>query len=252
MSAVNDTETERVLARVAKMLRLANDAAASEGERNNALRMAHATLQKHNLSLAEAEERAGTGAAPAETRIHRSVELRGTWTRRVANAVAYLLYCRCLYLRVGRVQRLYFVGRESNVRTCIMMVEYLVNSIKREARAAYKRDTGMMLMPASVAARLGVSASGFERSFAKGAANSISLRCAKLRDEAENGPSNSRALVLYQSEDQLNQHYLDKMGVEKRTAKNRERYPGYGYRQGYEYGDSIPLNKQVEHKETKQ
>jgi len=41
------------------MLRLANDAGASEGERHNAMRMAHATLAKHNLDLASVESAPG-------------------------------------------------------------------------------------------------------------------------------------------------------------------------------------------------
>ena len=52
-----EEDKARALARVRKMLALANDAAATEGERENALRMAHATLAKYNLELAEAVER---------------------------------------------------------------------------------------------------------------------------------------------------------------------------------------------------
>lgn len=61
-------EQARVLARVRKMMALANDdAAASDGERDNALRMAHATLLKHNLTMAAAEE-AGATAEEARER----------------------------------------------------------------------------------------------------------------------------------------------------------------------------------------
>ena len=42
-----------ILDRVKKMLAIANDSAASEGECDNALRMAHNTLAKHNLDMAD-------------------------------------------------------------------------------------------------------------------------------------------------------------------------------------------------------
>ena len=51
---MSDDERNKILARVRKLLNLANNAAATEGERDNAMRMAHATLAKYNLSLAEA------------------------------------------------------------------------------------------------------------------------------------------------------------------------------------------------------
>lgn len=51
----NDSEKIKILGRIRKMLALANNEGASEGERDNALRMAHATLAKYNLDMAEVE-----------------------------------------------------------------------------------------------------------------------------------------------------------------------------------------------------
>jgi hypothetical protein len=62
---MSEFDREKVLARVKKMMTLATDAGASEGERENALRMAHATLAKYNLTMSEAE---ATGKKSEEAR----------------------------------------------------------------------------------------------------------------------------------------------------------------------------------------
>ena len=74
---------DKGLERVKKMLTLANDAGATEGERDNALRMAHATLAKHNLTLSEAE---AAGSTPEEKRCDGAIETRNMpWARRTAH-----------------------------------------------------------------------------------------------------------------------------------------------------------------------
>jgi hypothetical protein len=42
-----------ILEKVKKLLALANDKGATEGERDNALRMAHGMLAKHNLDMSD-------------------------------------------------------------------------------------------------------------------------------------------------------------------------------------------------------
>lgn len=46
---------DKIINRIKKMLALANDAAAAEGERDNAMRMAYNLLAKHNLTMATVE-----------------------------------------------------------------------------------------------------------------------------------------------------------------------------------------------------
>lgn len=70
---MTNEDKERILSRVRKMLRLANDAGATEGKRDNAMRMAHATLAKYNLDIAQAEE---SGVVGADDRGETEVRLR--------------------------------------------------------------------------------------------------------------------------------------------------------------------------------
>ncbi len=49
------TDNEKVLDKVRKLLALANNEAASEGERDNAMRMAHKLLTMHQLEMADVD-----------------------------------------------------------------------------------------------------------------------------------------------------------------------------------------------------
>ena len=62
------TPHEKIMARVKKMLTLAYDKGATEGERDNALRMAHKYLAKYNLDIAEVEA-SGDKKAKGEPRV---------------------------------------------------------------------------------------------------------------------------------------------------------------------------------------
>ena len=128
---INESDTERILARVAKMLALANDAGATEGERDNALRMAHATLAKYGLSLAEAEAK---GSAPEAKRTRTNLKTRKeVWVAWLASAVADLFFCRSYFMADSRNKTYFFIGREANAVTAAEMLAYLVSSIFKEA-----------------------------------------------------------------------------------------------------------------------
>jgi hypothetical protein len=136
-----DFDREKVLARVKKMMTLANDAGASEGERENALRMAHATLAKYNLTMSEAE---ASGKKAEEARGAEHMTGRDyPWMRTTAHAVAKLFFCEYFYILIGggKVKH-FFVGRESNVFTAQGMTTYVIDSIDREAQRTAKARTG--------------------------------------------------------------------------------------------------------------
>lgn len=56
---------DKIINRVKKMMALANDPAASDGERENALRMSYAILAKYNLDMTDVE---GKPTGPQEAR----------------------------------------------------------------------------------------------------------------------------------------------------------------------------------------
>lgn len=237
---MEDFNKERVLSRIKKMLALANDAAASEGERDNALRMAHATLAKYNLSMAQVD---ATGGA-TEDRVAGNFELREyAWMRSVAHAIGELFFCIMFYQKTQvKHARYTFVGKESNAQTAVEMTRFILNSIDREGIRQARNIPGES------------SRGNYWRSFCKGAAARVYQRCQDLIRAAQNQTAENTApgtaLVLasvYQSERQANEIVLrDKLGIHLRTRTSRQQRPGLdGFMAGQAYGDRIQLNKQI-------
>lgn len=224
---------DRVLDRVRKMMALVNDAGASEGERDNAMRMAHATLAKYNLSMAEAEAH---GKQEKEKRGPADIKSRSRpWIRSVMQAVAHLFFCEYFYTARGNDQWNYFVGKESNVITAIEIAKYVVDSIVREGGAKQ---------------RAGGYDGAWRVSFSKGAAFRVTSRCRALRADQENatrGTGTSLVLAdLYTQEQSANEKYIsDVMGQKLVVKGSRTKAPGHGFHEGAEFGDKVGLHRQV-------
>lgn len=232
-----DENTQRALERVRKMLALANDAAATEGERDNALRMAHATLAKYNLSLAEA-------SSTPNDRGQGVLSLRSPpWARTVANAVATLFFCEYFFIKIRGDQRVkhFFIGRLANTTTAMELTAFVIKSIQNESG---KR-------------RRVLGADGkWQTAFIKGAAHKVYFRCQELRQQAEDASRMEavpgRSLVLasvYATELSANQDWLAKAGWKIKYGNPRQESissSSYGgYVAGTEYGAGISLNRQV-------
>lgn len=237
---MEDFNKEHVLSRIKKMLALANDAAASEGERDNALRMAHATLAKYNLSMAQVN---ATGSL-TEDRVVGDFELREyAWMRSVAHAIGELFFCIMFYQKTQvKHARYTFVGKDSNARTAVEMTRFILSSIDRESIRQARNIPGES------------PRGNYWRSFCKGAAARVYQRCQELIHAAQNQTAENAtpgtALVLasvYQSERQANEIVLrDKLGIHLRTRTSRQQRPGFdGFMAGQAYGDRLQLNKQI-------
>ncbi len=239
-AATNGNDQARALERVRKMLALANDAGASEGERDNALRMAHATLAKHNLSLVDVDNRTGS-----EKRVDLGLEtLCWPWMRTTAHGVAELFFCKYFFVRTRKnYVKHYFVGRLSNATTASELSQYVIDSIAKEAVRA-KRDAVY-------------AGPDFVVSFCKGAAHKVNLRCTELRAEAERASqmaptvsATGTSLVLasvYKTELAANSNYLkDVLKVKLKSSSSRERSSSSdAYYRGAAFGASVSLNRQV-------
>lgn len=228
---------EKVLARVRKMMALANDAAATEGERDNAIRMAHATLAKYNLSMAEADK---AGVPTEEARVNDAVVGKDfPWMRTTTQAIAKLFFCEHFFVRMsgGKVKH-YFVGKESNVFTAKSMSEYIISSIDREARARSLLVTGS-------------SNGNYWRSFCKGAADVIWTRCMEIRSKAEAAPKvPGTSLVLasvYAIENKANEDYIARqMGLKLKMGNTRQRNTSAdAHAAGVDFGSKVSLNTQI-------
>lgn len=240
MKLESTNDKDRALERVRKMLTLANDAGASEGERDNALRMAHATLAKHNLSLVDVGSATG-----GEKRVDLGLEtLCWPWMRTTAHGIAELFFCKYFFVRTKKnYVKHYFVGLMSNATTASELSQYVIDSIAKEAARA-KRGTPY-------------AGSDFVVSFCKGAAHKVYHRCAELRAAAEAASQATptvtaagTALVLasvYKRELDANSDYLrDVLKIKLHSPATRERSASSaGYHAGAAFGARVSLNRQV-------
>ena len=223
-------DLDRVMARIRKMLALTNDAAATEGERDTAMRMVQATLAKHNLDLANVE---ASGGAAGEARHEDKLEVRGSpWVRRVAHGVGKLFFCKYYYQKGrGKSDTHCFVGRLSNTQTAKEMLPWLVKALRAEAYRLAPKD------------------GAFRTTFLKAAAQRIFDRCEALIKEpvAEAVPGTAVVLAsYYRTEMDANLAFLKDQGTKLSTKISRERHVGLaGYAEGTAFGSSINLSRQL-------
>lgn len=224
-----------IVEKVRKLLNLANDSSASEGERDNALRMAHAFLAKHNLTMSTVE---ASGAEPTEERLRQDSEFYGRpWARTVAKAVGELFFCEYFISTSYKKNMVYhcFVGKESNVITSLEMSKYLVDSIRKEA-SRRQREMGETV--------------SWRRSFATGAAARIRARVADIKkaSQFQIEPSSCTGLILasvYTMESAANQSFIQSSGTKLTLINSTTKPAGSGFSEGHEFGGKLSLNRQL-------
>jgi hypothetical protein len=233
---MTDLEREKILSRVRKMMNLANNAGASEGERDNAMRMAHATLAKYNLEMAQVEATTHK-QTEGEKRVETEAVFYGRpWARNVAHSAAELCFCSYLYVagrRAGQTKHC-FIGRTSNAVTASELARYLVESINKEARRHQREHV--------------LGNEGY-RAFAWGAATTIRRRVKEIRAAAEKpAEATGQALILYVADEEkankalIVQLYGPKLGSGR---SGRGFYDANSNAAGRAFGETVSLNRQV-------
>lgn len=226
-------EQERIISRVKKLIALANDAGASEGERDNALRMAHATLGKYNLSMSQVNEHGIERGSDC-------IMENSKWAIHVASAVGKLFFCNYFYSNYRQYAgapwtiKHSFVGQTANVATAKLMALYVVDSIKKEA---IKRGGDA----AAIA------------SFQTGAAYCISRRCTEIINSGKMADSDGTAgtaVVLashYKTEAMRNAEFMRKIGIRLGAAEHivNTLSNADAYYAGRDFANGISLNAQV-------
>lgn len=228
-----------VIARIRKMLALAADSGASEGERDNAMRMAHTAMAKYNLAIAEVEASAPDAKDPAiEARVEETISFStALWAQIVAVEIGKLT--ACLYVQGGRrtasgrpVKTHNFIGRAANATTAGYLAQYLVRSIEREGRArAYEESRSATWVYA----------------FGTGAAQRIGERVRELIASRE-GFTESKALVLADwrnKENEANRAHLRATCPTARQVTKNFSVDADGHARGRTYAEGLSLNQQL-------
>lgn len=258
-----NAEMEKVLNRVKKMLNLANNSAATEGERDNALRMAHAALAKYNLSMADVEAAGNTLDNDPRVKEEFDHDANTDWTRRAAGGVGKLFFC--FYYRqkyAGGTAKHVFVGKSLNVLTATYMTEYVINSIKREAEKAVKLHYGEAKLN-NILDKFGfnddnsstipeASKGAWQLAFCIAAADKVAERCKQLADSAaqqraEGSTGTSLVLAsLYKNERQANALFLSDLGVKLKSVNFQQgRNVTSARAAGSEFGSRLNLSQQI-------
>lgn len=181
---------DKIVNRIRKMLALASDNAATEGERDNALRMAYSLMAKYNIDQSRIDAK-----QTLEQRLKMDVDgWSMLWSVHIHNAMAKLFFCK--YLRGGKINgtKLHhiFVGKESNAITASYMATYVVNSVLKEGRGYGWHNLSSEM-----------------RSFGLGVVDRLYKRIAEIQkaEEQRPGAEPGTALVLasiYKTEEQAN------------------------------------------------
>lgn len=224
---------DKILNRVRKMMALANDAAASEGERDNALRMSYNLLAKYNLSMIDVEQH-----LPQEKREQlEAIFVSTIWARHIANDISKLFFCK--YVVGSKTNawkgKHYFIGKESNATTAMLMSEYVVTSVLRQARRLYKDDS----CPEA-------------RSFAVGVCDKLRTRVRELiaAQSTDGDATPGTALVLanlYTAETDANAEFMLQIGFKTKPTKHsgKSGVVSDAYGAGKTFGAGISLVPQV-------
>lgn len=237
-----DNVPSNVIARIKKMLALAADSGATEGERDNALRMAHKTLAAYNLDLIQVEshqtpEQKAASGEKREINKHRFYG-RAPWARSTAGAIARMMFCHYVYStdRSDRTNVIHwFIGRQSNAVSAGLMAEYVVKSILAEAKKK--------------AAESWEDRNEFTRTFCVAAGLKVGERCREILEAAtrpQPQASGGTALVLasyYQTELEANKQMV--VSKPARNSRTKGIYSTEAYQAGLAYGSSVSLNKQI-------
>src|SRR3954465_6436596 len=227
------TTEEKILVKVRKMLELANNEAATEAERDNALQMAHDLLAKYELDM---EDVPLTLRDAEDPRVHLMMDgWNAPYAKSIRDSVAKLFRCKYYFGRKinGTRGEHHFVGRESAATTAMYMSDWIIKTLIREADRLYKHR----LTPPA-------------RSFCVGAANRLYHRIDQIVAASQRDITNTAsARVLYdiaKREAEANLVFIQEMGTKLLKSKTRRTtVRTEAFERGKAYADTINLTTQI-------
>ena len=229
----NTAAEDKVLARIKKMMALAGDKAATEGERDNALRMSYKLLAKHNLSMEDVNSH---NTVKVEARkSNQSSFVVYPWARDIAKQVGELFFCNYYFVRAetGKQASHAFIGKTGNSTTAAYMANFIVRSVLSQATRMY----GSSITPEA-------------RSFAVGVGSKLRERIRELKAAVSAEETAGTVLVLenlHETEKQANGLWLATQGVTLRTVKSNTKVSvnSAAYHAGKAFGSSVSLSAQI-------
>ena len=264
---------EDIVDRIRKLLRLAEDAGATEAEAAAALERANALLIRHNLSMDAIA--VSTGEQPAVGERHIPAGWAGSWRGSLLGILARHNLCTPFISRKGKRDTVVVVGRPANVDATHAMYDWIadqlerlateewlvINRTQRENRMSGKpwcpecedwvdatyRELGSLhcvrcdtrVLPT----RPVVHGFSWKTAFYRGAVSRIFNRLQEQRKAAQ-ADAPVTALVL--RTEQENADWIRKQHGELRRGKSRRRrYLSNAYERGQQRGGEVSLAPQA-------
>lgn len=247
-----NTSINDVLTRVRKLMNLAENPSATEGEAANAAAMAQKLLIKYNLSMAQIKD----VDEPSDYE-NRNVNLgvaKGQvigWRRSLLFTLAEENFCRALQWSSGPLANtMQVIGKPENIEMVMSMFEYLTATIERLSREGWdefrKNNHGQ---PPTIYSEYThkyqpMHYKAWLSSFAKGANLAIKVKLRAQRKEMITADRETTAIVLVIEEELDNAvtSFYDNVGKGK---KDKSAIYDAIFEAGYTAGKSISLDKQV-------
>ena len=225
--------SDKILARIKKLLALGSNNP-NQAEAEIAMKRAHALLAEYNLSMSDLEKDRDDKYQRTDWILKQS----GPWARTCAQHIATLYFCKYYYIhRHGRVDSHFLVGRNTNVQTARMIIEYVLQTINNEAITGGR-----------------VNGTPWRNSFRNAAAHIIRMRCKKMIEDSCRGETvvegtNLPVLAsLYEKEQKNAECHLESMGVKLKTRAVVTKTSDYfGAQAGKAAGERVNLRPTVGH-----
>jgi hypothetical protein len=272
--------TDDVVERIRKLLRLADNAGATEGEAAAALERANALLIRHNLTMDQVSVAVGEVPAIGEQAIRTG--WAGSWRGSLLGVLARHNLCSPIVSRRRKADTIVVVGRPANVQATHAMYDWIAAQLERfalEEWTAFNRDqraapAGVPWCPgcehwtatyrergvlwcAECDARVLpdrplIHGFTWKTAFYRGALLRIAQRLAAQRKaqqqpspagvDADAAPVSGRVTALVLRTEQENAAYIQRRFGQVRSGRSRRAYYHAGaYARGQERGDDVSL-----------
>jgi len=184
-----------------------------EGEAQAAAAMLAKLLEKHNLSMADLEQKGAAAPGVREMGVDLG-KAAFTWKLDLAEAIADYYFCFGMVDRYRKT--VVFIGRPDNVESLKMLYNWLIDQIKRistDERKAHTEQTSEHIDPLRWQVHFGV-----------GAVDRLKMRLAEERERVRNDAGTMALVIHHQTE--IGDFMEDKYGYRadgQKTRKQRER-----------------------------
>lgn len=221
--------TDTIKSRIAKLLRLANDAGASEAEAANAMAKASQLMKEHSISQAEAQD-VSEGLKVEWGKIQ-PAHNKQNWCLTVLSAVQELYDVK--FVKYGRTRNYRFAGTPDAIEAAEQTYLWLIEQINSIYKVHLKQFNGSMTYEQRCE---------YRESFKHGCAMRLYQRAHEIKANMRNMIPNHKALVVVENkvEEGITQLFGE-MGV--KTSRALKIATGSGSRSGFAAGNGVQLQR---------